>query len=343
MNMGPVGRPEGAHSSLHSPHFDHRSEQHDRLEPDALCAICGEQGALFVFRGPDRLMRLPGEFQVVRCRRCATFYQWPRLPWSELQRYYEGDYDSYASAIQDEPSWLRRAVLRVYPRKMRHFVERFCQSGQLLDVGCGSGLFLEEMQRTGRWTLQGLEPTAAAANYVRQRFGIPVLGQTFEQADLPAESLDIITLWHVLEHVADPLLTLRKIWHALRPGGHLICSVPNYESLSRRLFGPYWVGWDLPRHLFIFPRTTLIALLEREGFQPRADACFMISYASLGHSLDFWQQEWPAAAQPAAMLLRRLYASPLGRLGSYPPQLLIEQLGLATVTTWAFQKVARHD
>ena len=308
---------------------------------EATCPICATLSATLLFRGPDRLMGLPGEFQMVRCDQCATCYQWPQLPWSELKRYYEGDYDSYATAIQDESSWLRRAVLRVYPRKMRRFVERFHQSGQLLDVGCGSGLFLEEMQRSGRWELQGLEPTTSAAAYVRQRFGIPVIEQTFEQVDLAPESLDLVTLWHVLEHVQDPVGTLRKIWQGLRPGGYLICSVPNYESLSRCLFGPYWVGWDLPRHLFIFPRETLIWLMAREGFQPRADACFMISYASLVHSLDFWQQEWPATTQPLARLLRHIYAGPIGRLGSYPPQLLIEQLGLATVTTWAFQKVAR--
>lgn len=313
------------------------------LITDAVCAICQGRGATSLFHGPDRLMRLPGEFQMVRCSHCATCYQWPRLPWSELKHYYEGDYASYATAIQDESSWLRRAILRVYPLKMRHFVERFCQSGRLLDIGCGSGLFLEEMQRTGRWELQGVEPTTTAAAYVRQRFSIPVLEQPFEQVDLELESLDVVTLWNVFEHLPDPVLVLRKIWQALRPGGYIICALPNYESFSRRLFGPYWIGWDLPRHLFIFPRQSLVDLFAREGFQPRADACFMISYAAFGQSLNFWQQEWPTPLQPLAILLSKLYASPLGRLGSYPPQRLVEQLGRATVTTWAFQKVARDD
>lgn len=284
-------------------------------------------------------MRYAGEFQVVRCQHCTTFYQWPRLPWDELKGYYEGDYDSYTTAIQDDPSWLRQAIRRVYPIKMRRFVERFCRSGRLLDVGCGSGLFLEEMQRVGGWELHGLEPTAGAAAYVRQRFHIPIVEQTFEQAAFAPERFDVVTLWNVLEHVESPVLTIRKVWEALKPGGYFIFAIPNYESLSRWLFGHYWFGWELPRHLFIFPQAALIWLLKREGFQPLTSECFMITYAILGHSLEFWQQDWPPMLRPLSRLLTRMYYSPFGRLGIYPVQVLAERFGLTTVRTWAVRKV----
>lgn len=309
---------------------------------DQPCDICGCCERVALFRGPDRLHGFPGTFQVMRCRHCGTFAQWPRLPWSELKVYYEGDYDSYSTAIQDDPSRLSRAVRRVYPLKMRRYVERFCRSGRLLDVGCGSGLFLEEMQRAGGWQLQGIEPTASAAQYVRQRFGLPVTETLFEQAELEPEHYDVLTLWNVFEHVYSPTTLLRKAWQALRPGGYLIFTVPNYESLSRWLFGRFWVGWELPRHLYVLPRATLRWKLEQCGFRVSDDRCFLIAYSSLGHSLTFWQQSWPPALQPWAAALQRLYYSPVGRLGLFPAQTLVEQLGLATITTWAVQKVATH-
>lgn len=310
---------------------------------DATCGICHHKGAAYVFSGPDRLLRLPGNFHVVRCNYCGAFYQWPRLSWNELKNYYNETYDSYASALQDDPHLIRRLVRRVYPLKMRRFVERFCRSGRLLDVGCGSGIFLEEMQRTGAWELQGVEPTVEAAAYVKQRFGIPVIEQTFEQADLPPSYFDVVTLWNVFEHVESPLLTLQKIHYTLKPERYLILSVPNYESLSRHFFGKYWCGWDLPRHLFVIPRATLIWMLERAGFRTIMSKCFLISYAVFGHSLEFWQQDWPETVQPLASLLRRVYYSPVGRLGSYPFQVLTEYLGLSSVKTWVFQKVGGQE
>src|SRR5205085_8920272 len=116
---------------------------------------------------------------------------------------------------------------RIGPLKQRRYVERFRQAGRLLDVGCGTGLFLAEMQTSGRWQLSGLEPTHDAAAYVRRRLGIPVIEQLFEEADLPPASQDVITLWHVLEHVMSPMATLRKAGELLKPGGYLILAIPS--------------------------------------------------------------------------------------------------------------------
>lgn len=307
------------------------------------CEICGSTQRRLLFRGPDRLMQLPGLFSIVRCEACGLLYQHPQLTWQELEPYYEGDYTAFAPIVQDERSTLRRWIKRVGVLKQRHYVERFCREGTLLDIGCGTGLFLAEMQTTGRWQLAGVEPMPEAAHYVQNRLGIPVVREVFEEASLPKESQDVVTMWHVLEHVASPSLTLDKVWQLLKPGGYFIFSIPNYESLGRRVFGRYWVGWDQPRHLFVFPRQTLITMLERHGFEVVDKRCFLITYHSLGHSLSFWLQSWPAMLQPLAQLLRQAYYTPITRLAVFPLQVLVEQLGLATVMTWTVRKVQKSD
>ncbi len=303
------------------------------------CDFCGGTQHTYMFEGPDRLMKLPGRFTFVRCNACGLVYQWPQLPWNELKHYYEGDYVSYAGVVQDEPTRLRRVIKRVGTLKQRWYIERFCRKGRLLDVGCGTGVFLAEMQQSGRWDLMGLEPTFEAAAYARQRLGVPVIEQPFEQADLPPNSQDVITMWHVLEHMTSPRAALAKAWELLKPGGYLIFSIPNYESLSRWLFGRYWIGWDLPRHLFLYPRPTLMRMMQEHNFVVVDHRCFLITYHSLGLSLRFWTESWPKPLDGLGRLLTRLYHTPVMRIAVFPLQLVIERLGLATVTTWTVQKV----
>lgn len=314
----------------------------DAQQTELGCDVCGSTDRAVLFQGPDRLTGRPGSFSFVRCRQCGLLYQWPRLAWQQLEAYYGDDYTSYTQPLPAELSHVKRAIQRIGVLKQRWHVERFHRTGNLLDIGCGTGGFLQEMQQHGGWRLLGLEPTQIAAHAAQAWTGLPIIAQPFEAAELASESQDVITLWHVLEHVMSPTYTLHKVRRILKPGGYLIFSIPNYESLSRPLFGRFWVGWDLPRHLFLFPRPVLERILDQSGFRVIDSRCFLISYASLGHSLAFWTQSWPAALQPLARLVLRIYHSPIVRVGLYPVQRLIEHLGLATVTTWTVQKVDQH-
>lgn len=310
-----------------------------KIKTPARCEACGNTSYTHIFSGPDRLMGYPGQFTFVRCTACGLCYQWPRLSWNELGPYYEGDYSAYDKLIKEYTSPLHAMIKRVGVLKQRTFVERFKKDGNLLDIGCGTGLFLEEMQRSGRWNLTGLEPTHQAAQYMHTQLGIPVIEEIFDNATLPPASQDVVTLWHVLEHVYSPRYTLRKIHDILKPGGYLFFAVPNYESVSRAIFGRYWVGWDVPRHLFIFPRPVIQQMVQEAGFRIVADKCFLISYHLLGHSLAFWTQDWPRPLQELASMMLKTYYSPIGRVGMLPLQTLVERMNMASVTTWVVQKI----
>jgi 2-polyprenyl-3-methyl-5-hydroxy-6-metoxy-1,4-benzoquinol methylase len=138
--------------------------------------------------------------------------------------------------------------------------------GRLLDFGCGGGSYLARMHRQG-WQVTGLDISPEAVRRVREELHLPALVGSFPCWELASGSFDVITMWQVLEHVHDPLEVLREAYRLLTPGGKLVISVPNIDSLPFRLFGSYWLSLDLPRHLTHFTPSTLHLMLEHAGFR----------------------------------------------------------------------------
>jgi SAM-dependent methyltransferase len=137
--------------------------------------------------------------------------------------------------------------------------------GRLLDVGCGKGWFLAAARDAG-WKVVGVEfaPTSAATAHLTH--GVDVVPGDFLKVPLDGE-FDVITMWHVLEHLSDPVAAMARAAELLRPGGRLLVSVPNIDSLQARLGGELWFHLDLPRHLFHFGPRSLSALAERAGLR----------------------------------------------------------------------------
>ncbi len=269
----------------------------------APCDRCGTEEGVELFTGPDRLHYLPGQFRVVTCPTCGWIRQNPRPTADAIGYYYPMDYANFIGAIEDEPSRLRQWDRRYGILKRRRAVERFQPGGRVLDVGCATGLFLHEMQ-LGGWEVQGVEPTAEAAAYARERFGLPVAVGRLREAALPAASFDAITFWDVLEHLQTPWADLQEAVRLLKPGGLLVVRIPNQESWEARHFGPLWLGWDLPRHLYFFPRPALLAALEELGLTLVDSRCVATSYAAFMLTLQFYLEErygreapWPQRIQ----------------------------------------------
>ncbi|MGH7492084.1 MAG: class I SAM-dependent methyltransferase, partial [bacterium] len=150
----------------------------------------------------------------------------------------------------------------------RKLLSRFCATGSLLDAGCGTGEFLNEMRRAG-WKVHGLERDAAASAWAREHLELPVDTGSLHDLDSIHSSFDAITLWHVLEHLYDPRTALEILNRRLEAKGFLVVAVPNAAALDARIYRQNWIALDAPRHVNHFTLETLAGCAHLAGFTLR--------------------------------------------------------------------------
>jgi SAM-dependent methyltransferase len=137
-------------------------------------------------------------------------------------------------------------------------------SGSLLDMGCSSGAFLQSLKGYG-WDLYGIEMSVDAAQKARERSGANIFVGDILEAQFPPGSFDVITCFDVFEHVYEPRKVMNKVGEWLKPGGIFYILVPNIESAERKIFGTYWHGLEMPRHLFHYSPGSLKSLADTAG------------------------------------------------------------------------------
>ena len=149
-------------------------------------------------------------------------------------------------------------------RRVRHLRSPAGQA-RLLDVGFGAGEFLRRMASAG-WAVEGIDPDPTAVDRAREA-GLEVRRGTVDDDATPAGRYDAVTLSHSIEHVHDPVSVLAACFRALRPGGVIWISTPNFAAQGNRDFGPSWAALDPPRHLVLFTRASLTGALVQAGFE----------------------------------------------------------------------------
>jgi SAM-dependent methyltransferase len=230
------------------------------------CLLCGCADRRVRFRGRDWLYGGAGEFTVVECARCGFWYLSPRPDRREIVRYYPRDYRPFTPSLYEERS-IFRSLDRMHGLRARcNVILRYRGCGHLLDVGCATGDFLAAMRAHAGWRVRGREPHPGAVAQARERHGLVVDEGDAEDLPYDASTFDVVTMWDVLEHVRDPVSTLRRVQRILRPGGLLVLSVPNRDAWDARLFGSHWAGLDVPRHFSVFSPRHLVRALEEAGF-----------------------------------------------------------------------------
>ena len=136
------------------------------------------------------------------------------------------------------------------------------KTGNLLDIGSGTGDFLAAAMNKG-WKVTGAEPNPKAREAAKGK-GVNMFEST---TLLPDHSYDIITMWHVLEHVPDPKSQILELKRLLKPNGRIIIAVPNFHSYDAKHYGKYWAAFDVPRHLWHFSRKSIANLFAEQGFE----------------------------------------------------------------------------
>ncbi len=261
------------------------------LELEAIaCPLCGAPDATVLCAEPDVALGVPGRFPLARCVRCGLLYQNPRVRRDQLDRMYPADYPPHARdpdlgrVLRDRSPAVRWVLARrlgyahvdtadvgtadrVWARlRRRRVVKNFppwISGGRLLDVGCATGRFLQQMAAVG-WRVSGIELDPEAAATARTVTPDVVVGDP-AQVTLPRGSFDLITAFHVVEHLPDPARALRNMLAWLAADGLMVVEVPNVGGWGGSLFGRHWSGLDFPRHLVHFTPVTMRALVERCG------------------------------------------------------------------------------
>lgn len=205
---------------------------------------------------------------MVECKTCRLIRLEPRPSLKELADYYPREYwyqpnSDPASRIEEA---YRRFVLRDHLNFVMRAIEDSGQRGLVMDIGCGGGLFLAMLRERGLPVL-GLETSHSAATAAWNRNRIAVICGDLAKSPIERGSCAIVTMFHVLEHLHDPVGYLRSARDLLLPEGRLIVQVPNASSWQFLMFGENWNGVDVPRHLVNYRQRDLENLLEYCGLE----------------------------------------------------------------------------
>lgn len=181
--------------------------------------------------------------------------------------YNSPNYISHSNSTGDLTGYLYKLVRRYTLSEKRRIVQKTTglPVGSILDVGCGIGAFGNTMRLAG-WDVTGTEPNWDARQHAILRFKINAL-EPQALFTLPAGKFDVITLWHVLEHIYDLHNYLDKMHQLLKDKGHIILAVPNYTGTDATHYGPYWAAYDVPRHLYHFSPLSIQRLAQRHNFR----------------------------------------------------------------------------
>lgn len=211
--------------------------------------------------------------RIVKCRRCGLIYANPRERADLLAEIYRD--------VEDD------AYLEIKPAKDASYrwnierLERWVDRGAVLDVGCGHGFFLSLLDPE-RWRERvGVEPSRAVARYACEEMGLDVRAIFLAENNLPHGHFDAVTMFHVLEHVANPKADLKLMYELLKPGGYLYLEFPDVSSVFARWRKRSW--WYIMRfHTYYYNRWTATRLLAETGFTP-VDIHYPLKTWTLGY------------------------------------------------------------
>lgn len=228
------------------------------------CPACDNESFTHLFDVKDHF--LSGEtFSLNQCNSCGLISTFPMPQEKDLSDYYLSEkYISHSARPLNLFEFLYQSVRKHTLKRKARLSAGFSKGKELLDIGCATGEFLVACKKEG-FEVTGVEPSEKARETALKIHNLKIY-------DLPAlsgfrdQTYDVITMWHVLEHVMDINHRLKQIYRLLKKDGVLIMALPNPESFDATHYKSFWAAYDVPRHLFHFNRNSLKMLAHKHGF-----------------------------------------------------------------------------
>ncbi len=233
------------------------------LEEIKKCPICENKEFTSFLTCTDHTVSKK-QFHLVKCTHCNFLFTNPRPDLNSIGKYYDSDeYISHKDKGNSIINILYKTIRNYTLQKKVQLINKLSVKGNILDYGCGTGYFLKACKENG-WNIEGIEPDKGANQQATQNLDKTIHDEINQIKNI---KFNIITLWHVLEHIHDLNDTLSKITSLLREDGKLLIAVPNYQSYDAEKYQSNWAAYDVPRHLYHFDKKTIQLLAEKYNFK----------------------------------------------------------------------------
>jgi ubiquinone/menaquinone biosynthesis C-methylase UbiE len=206
------------------------------------------------------------EFSIVSCLSCGFKFTNPRPQESALPDYYKAEaYISHTDTSAGLVNKLYKLVRSFTLKSKLNLVSPHLRGNLLLDIGAGTGAFLNEVKRKYPHVC-GVEPDPDASRLAKEKYDLDLFAESY-LSELKDKSCDVITMWHVLEHVPRLRDRVQELSRLLADGGIVVVAVPNYQAYDASYYGKYWAAYDVPRHLYHFDKQSIEQLFSSFGFK----------------------------------------------------------------------------
>ncbi len=228
------------------------------------CPVCNNDSFTSKFAAVD--YTVSGEsFNIVSCDSCNFLFTNPRPADDQLGKYYKSEeYISHTDTSEGVINKLYKIVRKITLNSKLKLI-RSLSSGKVLDIGSGTGAFVNHLKISG-YDIKGVEPDPDARAQAKSLYNIELSSEQ-QLHNLPDESFDVITMWHVLEHVSHLNERVAELFRLTKEDGTIIISVPNYQSPDSLFYKNFWAAYDVPRHLYHFDKQSISLLFEKHHIQ----------------------------------------------------------------------------
>jgi SAM-dependent methyltransferase len=230
------------------------------------CLVCGSTGFKEFLVCKDYTVS-KDKFTIVECNSCGFHFTNPRPEEAIASKYYQSDEyishsDTRKGIINNLYHYARKFTLKKKLKLVTSVSKK--QQGNILDLGCGTGAFLSVCKNAG-WNVKGIEPSGNAREIARKNHGLDLFDVN-SWDKFPDNSIDIVTAWHVLEHIYNLEDEIKQVRRTLAKDGTFIVALPNCSSADAQFYRQHWAAYDVPRHIWHFSPQDVKRFFEKLGF-----------------------------------------------------------------------------